>query len=142
MGCDLMLQRVTSFDLAEVEIVGELPPISFGSKTAIIDRLCSVVGFEIIDEEYFLGSEPCATIAYQYHHQDDEGDYVEFTLTGDPVTCIWIEDTDREDFYPIMEALKDLAPFAIFDLGDGILIDPEELDYTYDDWLQLQYDRS
>jgi hypothetical protein len=142
MGCDLMLQRVTAFELAQVEIMGELPPMSFGAKTAIIDRLCSIVGFEIIDEEYFLGSEPCTRIAYRYHHPDDRGDYVEFTLTGDPVTYIWIEDTDPEDFYPIMEALKDLAPFAIFDSGEDKPIDPEKLDYTYDDWLQLQYDRS
>ena len=102
-----------------------LPP--FGSQEEVIERLCSVPGFELYRKESLENSEPFAIITYIEEDSNGEAQDVEFNLSGDPVTCISISRASREDFLPIVHALSNLAPFAIVDI-DGEAISPDELD--------------
>ena len=51
----------------------------------------------------------------------DEQRDVEFTLQGDPVTCISIDRTSPEDFLLVINALNELAPVEIIEIdGEAI----------------------
>ncbi|MBL1175061.1 hypothetical protein [Pantanalinema sp. GBBB05] len=131
------LFRVTSFDKAQEEIFN---PIPFGDRAEIVERLCSVLGFQI--ESGTLSDRSSQVIvSYQYHHEDDQGRGVEFSFMQDPVIFVSINRAQPEDFYPVIHVLKDLSPFAIVENGDMIL-DPERLYYSFDDWMQLNYEDS
>lgn len=148
MSVDFSLFRASSED--EFDEASEL---SFGNQQEIIERLCSTVGFEY-DHEYNerqlaalkeyqkeqISSDmsPMSIIFYCYHHEDDMGRAIEYYLQGDPVTCISINRAYPEDFLPIIEALEDLEPFVIF--GPDGTLQPEELDYSYDEWIEMNYE--
>lgn len=135
MSIDYDLFRVTSFDNAEAEFPNPQP---YRSRADIINLLLSTLGFQVEEGDVF-DSSSSVSIAYQYHHEDDDGRWVEFSLLGDPVMYISLQRNQPEDFYPIIDVLKDFAPFAIAENGD-VMIDPECFDYTYDDWIQLNYE--
>jgi hypothetical protein len=137
MSVEYYFFRVTSFDNAETAFADPQP---FGSRADIIDRLSSTIGFQLESVDDF-DSPDSAVVSYQYHHEDDEGKWLEFSLDGDPVTFISLHRNQPEDFYPIIDVLKDLAPFAIAENGD-IMLDPDRFEYTYDDWIQLNYEDS
>lgn len=153
MSVDYMLIRILSG--RELEAMNELSP--FGSQQEIIDRLCAVLGFErnIWEDEHlrpereeYLRNQgllhpdeqrpPWATILYRHHHENDDGRVVSYSLQGDPIECISINRAYPEDFLPVIDILQELNPFLI--LGPEEPIDPESLFYTFDDWIQKNYE--
>lgn len=102
----------------------ELPP--FGSQEEVITRLCSQPGFKLYRKEQSENCEPLAVVTYIEENEEGEESDVEFTLQGNPITCISISGASQEDFLPIITALGELAPFEIVDI-DGEAISSDEL---------------
>lgn len=153
MSVDYMLLRVTSNQ--KIETMTKLLP--FGSQQEVINRLCYVLGFERdtwedehvqLEIEKWMRSQghlkpedkkpSRATMLYKYHHKNDNGRIVSYSLQGDPVASFHINRAYPEDFLPVIEVLRHLEPFSI--MGPQGHIDPESLFYTVDDWVQKNYE--
>jgi hypothetical protein len=106
--------------------------LPFGSQQEIIDCLCSVLGFE----HYTDYTQ--TIIFYKYHHRDNCGRVVRYSLLDNPVTAISINRAYPEDLLPVIDVLKHLEPFII--LTPHKLLNPEKLFYSFDDWIQKNYD--
>ncbi|MBD2075146.1 hypothetical protein H6F86_14830 [Phormidium sp. FACHB-592] len=102
----------------------ELTP--FGSQEEVVNRLCSQPGFTLHRKKRIENDEPWAVIVYITANEEGEESDVEFSVQGDPVTCISIHRAFREDFLPIITVLSELAPFEIVDIN-GEAISPDEL---------------
>jgi hypothetical protein len=81
-----------------------------------------------------------ATIYYQYPHRENDGRVVKYSFIGDPVEYISINRAYPEDFLPIVNVLNDFSPFLIFDPTNGQFDKPEELFYSFENWLQKNYE--
>lgn len=116
--------------------------IPFGSQKEIIDRLCSVLGFErnANKKDEWLTSEhsPRATILYKYHHISARGRVIRYQICDEPVISISINRAFPEDLLPVIDVLSNLAPFVIVSSVDGVT-NPQELFYSFDDWVQKNY---
>jgi hypothetical protein len=111
----------------------------FGSQDEILDRLCSIIGFEDLRQEQCPIRGKVAYLDYIYHNENDLIFGVTFELLEDPVGFIMAETEEVEDFWPIIEALKDLGPFLVQGPEDDP-INPDEFFYSYDDWMQIKYE--
>ena len=132
--------------------------LPFGAPKELIDQLCSILGFEHDEAENNLRLERwkdsqaqgfvshdwqppvTSTIRYEYHQKDDNGRVVIYSLSSDPVICISINRAYPEDFLPIVDVFRELAPFLMLDPTDSKFINPEGFFYSLDDWMQKNYE--
>lgn len=132
--------------------------LPFGAQKELIDQLCSNLGFEHDEAEDDLWLEHwrdsqaqglipldrqppvIATIRYRYHQENDNGRVVIYSLSSDPVDCISTNRAYPEDFLPIVDVFRELAPFLMLDPTDSKFINPEEFFYSLDDWMQKNYE--
>lgn len=144
---DQMVERMTAETI-----------LPFGAQKELIDQLCSNLGFEHDEAEDDLRLERwrdsqaqglisrdqqppgISTICYRYHQENDNGRVVTYSLDGDPVICISTNQACSEDFLPIVDVFRELAPFLMFDPTDCEFINPEEFFYSLDDWMQKNYE--
>ena len=136
MSVDYFLYRV-SIDKDASDRADQL--LAFGSQDAIIERLSSVIGFEVLSREELPNIGHWVTVTYTYHNENDEGRVVEFALQDDPIACISINRAYPEDFLPVMNILDDLGPFLIQGPEDEP-INPDDFFYSYADWIQKNYE--
>lgn len=163
MSVDYTLFRVSS-EFLEIPSSQKLKEwtaetaLPFGSRLDIIERLCSILGFEHDErrdkqilkcwkesQSEGLISSDCqpqitTTVHYKYHQNNNNGRVVTYELEGDPIICIWMNRAYLEDFFPLVEVLSELAPFLVLDPQDGRLTNPEEFFYSLDDWIQKNYE--
>lgn len=138
MSVDYLLLRIlpSIFHDDPNQILEELTDetvLPFGSQPEIIDCLCSVLGFE-----HYTDYTHRTIIFYKYHHYDDCGRVVRYSLQDNPVTALSINRAYPEDFLPVTDVLKHLEPFIIVTPDE--LLNPEKLFYSFDDWMQKNYE--
>lgn len=155
MGVDFSLFRVTSSLLKispdqRISELNEKVVLPFGSCSNIVERLCEASGFSRnhaeeatslrlweesdADHRYEL---PLAWINYRYQPDNIYGRVLHFTIWNDPVSCIMVNRAYfGEDFFPIIDVLKNLEPFLILNPSSSKLISPHEFKHSVEEWFQ------
>ncbi|UJB71303.1 hypothetical protein HRE53_10060 [Acaryochloris sp. 'Moss Beach'] len=155
MSVDFSLFRVANSFLQissdqRISELNEKVVLPFGSFTNIVERICDISGFsqnfaeeatslriwEELDTEdrYKL---PLAWINYRYQLDNIYGRVLHFTIWDDPVSCIMVNRRAYvEDFFPIIDVLKNLEPFLVLNPSSSKLISPHEFKYSMEEWFQ------
>lgn len=155
MGVSLSLFRVANSLLKfspdqRMSEINEKVVLPFDSCANIVERLCEASGFSRNFAEEAtslrLGEEsdadhryelPLAWINYRYQPDNIYGRVLQFTIWNDPVSCIMVNRAYFvEDFFPIIDILKNLEPFLILNPSSSKLISPHEFKYSMEEWFQ------
>lgn len=137
MSVSLSLFRVASSFLKippdqRISELNEKVVLPFGSCSNIVERLCEASGFS---RNLAYGKTlPLARINYWYQPGNIHGGIMAYKIWDDPVSCITVKRAHLEDFWPIIDVLKDLEPFLVLHPGDGKLISPHDFKYSMNEW--------